>query len=96
VIEQDGKMTFRHEFKDDDLTYIEADNISEIKIAIGEAVIWWNTYAFFIQRTSSMSAIGLMNYPLNVRSLEDYPSFIVNVWNTPGQLVITRGNFASP
>jgi hypothetical protein len=93
VIEQDGKMTFRHEFKDDDLTYIEADNISEIKIAIGEAVIWWNTYDFFIQRTSSVSAIGLMNYPLNVRSLGGYPSFIVNVWNTPGQLVITRGNF---
>jgi hypothetical protein len=95
VIEQDGEMTFRHEFKDDDLKYIEADSISEIKIAIGEAVLWWNTYDFFIQRTSSVNAIDLMNYPLDVRSLEGYPSFIVNVWNAPGQLVIMRGNFTS-
>ena len=70
VIEQDGKMTFRHEFNDEDMKYIEADNISEIKKAIGEAVLWWNTYGFFIQRTSSMNVIDLMSYHLDVRSLE--------------------------
>lgn len=95
VIEQDGKMTFRHEFKDEEKTYIEVDNLSEMESAIGEAVKWWNTYDFFIQITSSVSAIDLTSYRLNERNLTGYPLSIENAWKELGQLVITHDNFTS-
>jgi|SRR5208282_5323770 len=94
VIEQDGKMTFRHEFKDEELKYIEVDRLSEIEKAIGEAagVIWRTTSDFFIQTTSSVSAIGLTSYHSSVGKPADYQSFIENAWIGRGPLALTHAN----
>jgi hypothetical protein len=84
VIEADGRMTFRHEYGNEEIKYIETDQIDAIKASIKDAAkeIFtgdpWSMSDIFIPAISSPPETASMNYPLKPTETERYQLSTVN------------------